>query len=116
MSVNITAEQVRELRERTGAGLMECKKFLQAAQGDINAAIDAMRKAGQAKADKKAGRVAAEGIIVIDIAADNKTGVIVEINCETDFVARDEQFKQFANSVAATALATKTADIQKLAS
>lgn len=112
--MTITAENVRELRERTGAGMMECKKALQAAGGDINAAIEAMRKAGQTKADKKAGRTAAEGIIAIDIGADNKSGIIVEINCETDFVARDENFKQFAQAAVAAALAAKVKDVQSL--
>lgn len=112
--MSITAKLVQDLRERTGAGLMDCKRALEAAQGNIEAAIEAMRKAGQAKADKKAGRVAAEGIVIVKSSSDNKTSVIVEINCETDFVARDEQFKQFAENVAVTALQAKAHDVASL--
>jgi elongation factor Ts len=114
--MSITAEQVRELRERTGAGLMECKKALAAVGGDIDAAIDAMRKAGQTKADKKAGRVTAEGMVVIDIASDSKSAIMLEVNCETDFVGRDENFKQFTTLLASKALAAKIADVSKLGS
>jgi len=96
----ITAAQVKELRERTGAGMMECKKVLTATNGDIEAAIDELRKSGQAKAAKKAGRVAAEGVIVMQASADGKSGFMAEINSETDFVARDENFLAFANMVA----------------
>jgi len=110
----ITAENVRELRERTGAGMMECKRALEAANGDINAAIEAMRKAGQAKADKKAGRVAAEGAIICKTSQNGKTAVMLEINCETDFVARDESFQHFAAAAADTALAAKTEDVEAL--
>jgi len=110
----VTAELVRELRERTGAGMMECKKALEASSGDINVAIEAMRKAGQAKADKKSGRVAAEGIIVINIQADGKAASIVEVNCETDFVGRDSNFKQFAEGVANTVLTQKAKDVTTL--
>lgn len=110
----ITASLVQELRERTGAGMMECKKALVNANGDIETAIEAMRKAGQAKADKKGDRVAAEGIIVVKNSSDNKTAVVIEINCETDFVGRDESFKEFANKVADKALASKTADLAAL--
>lgn len=101
---NISAKLVMELRERTGAGMMECKKFLIATNGDIEAAIMDMRKAGQAKADKKADRVAAEGIVVIARNADGRSAVMVEINSETDFVARDENFTDFSNKVADAAL------------
>lgn len=101
---NITAELVKELRERTGAGMMECKKALVAADGDIEKAIEEMRKSGQAKADKKASRVAAEGIIAVSEAQDKKSLAMVEVNCETDFVARDENFTKFAQLVADTAL------------
>jgi elongation factor Ts len=100
----ITATQVKELRERTGSGMMECKKALTASNGDIDAAIEAMRKSGQAKAAKKAGRVAAEGIIVAMTSAGGKKAVILEINSETDFVARDENFTTFVNAVAKIAL------------
>jgi len=83
----ITAAQVKELRERTGSGMMECKKALVDAEGDMNAAIDALRKTGLAKADKKASRIAAEGLVVVETSDDSKTAAIVEVNCETDFVA-----------------------------
>ncbi|MCE1713866.1 translation elongation factor Ts, partial [Enterobacter hormaechei] len=86
---DITAALVKELRERTGAGMMECKKALVEANGDIELAIDNMRKSGQAKAAKKAGRVAAEGVILVEVSADAKFAAIVELNCETDFVAKD---------------------------
>lgn len=110
----ISAKQVQELRERTGAGLMDCKRALENANGEINAAIELMRKSGQAKADKKAGRVAAEGIILLLTSKDHKFGVIVEINCETDFVARDEQFMRFAEAVIAQALLAKAKDVATL--
>ncbi|MGQ3891171.1 translation elongation factor Ts [Legionella sp. CNM-4043-24] len=104
MSTTISAALVMKLRERTGAGMMECKKFLVATNGDIELAISEMRKAGQAKADKKADRIAAEGVVVIARSTDGRSAVIVEINSETDFVARDENFTTFAERVAATAL------------
>jgi elongation factor Ts len=106
---------VMKLRERTGAGMMECKKFLIASNGDIEQAIIEMRKAGQAKADKKADRIAAEGVIVVARSADGKDAVMLEINSETDFVARDTNFTEFANKVAETALKMKTTDVAKLA-
>ena len=103
--MQITASMVKELRERTGAGMMDCKKALQETAGDIEAAIEAMRKSGIAKAAKKAGRIAAEGTIVVaaDEAAD--AALILEVNCETDFVARDENFQNFAQGLAAALLA-----------
>ncbi|MEC5317906.1 translation elongation factor Ts [Brenneria populi subsp. brevivirga] len=110
----ITAALVKELRERTGAGMMECKKALVEASGDIELAIDNMRKSGQAKAAKKAGRVAAEGIILTNISADGKYGVIVELNCETDFVAKDAGFKAFGEEVAAAALNDRISDVDAL--
>ncbi|MDX5627999.1 MULTISPECIES: translation elongation factor Ts [unclassified Brenneria] len=110
----ITAALVKELRERTGAGMMECKKALVEANGDIELAIDNMRKSGQAKAAKKAGRVAAEGIILTQISADGKYGVIVELNCETDFVAKDAGFKAFGEEVATAALNDRIADVEAL--
>jgi elongation factor Ts len=110
----ITASQVKELRERTGAGMMECKKALVETNGDIEVAIDNMRKSGAAKAEKKAGRVAAEGVIIAKTSDDAKMGVIVEINSETDFVARDDSFKAFASAVVDAALLNKTADINAL--
>ncbi|PWC18441.1 translation elongation factor Ts [Brenneria corticis] len=110
----ITAALVKELRERTGAGMMECKKALVEANGDIELAIDNMRKSGQAKAAKKAGRVAAEGIILTKISADGKYGVIVELNCETDFVAKDAGFKAFGEEVVSAALNDRIADVEAL--
>jgi len=103
--MTITAEAVKQLRERTGAGMMECKKALVEANGDLDTAAENMRKSGLAKADKKASRVAAEGVVVIEKSADGKTGVLVEINSETDFVARGDDFRGFANEVAKAALA-----------
>ncbi len=97
----ITAAQVKELRERTAAGMMDCKKALQEADGDMELAIENMRKNGQAKAAKKAGNIAAEGQIII------KDGVLVEVNCQTDFVAKDDNFLAFANEVADAAAASK---------
>ncbi|MGC7560304.1 translation elongation factor Ts [Pasteurella sp. PK-2025] len=108
----ITASLVKELRERTGAGMMECKKALVEANGDIELAIDNMRKSGQAKAAKKAGRVAAEGVILARVGAG--FGVLVEMNCETDFVAKDAGFLGLANEVADYALANKGVAIEAL--
>lgn len=107
----ITASLVKELRERTGAGMMECKKALVAADGDIEAAVEAMRKSGASKADKKASRVAAEGAIKVQLSDDGKTAVILEVNSETDFVAKDDNFQEFINAVAAAILAAKPADV-----
>ena len=100
---NITAQMVKELRDRTGAGMMECKKALIESKGNMDNAIEAMRKAGQAKADKKSTRVAAEGVINLSIK-DNNTVNMVEINCETDFVAKDENFLEFANTISKLSL------------
>ena len=108
----ITASLVKELRERTGAGMMECKKALVEANGDIELAIDNMRKSGQAKAAKKAGRVAAEGVILARVQ--NGFGVLVEMNCETDFVAKDAGFLGLANEVADFAAAHKGTTIEAL--
>ncbi|MFY7697379.1 MAG: translation elongation factor Ts [Legionella sp.] len=113
--MTISAALVMKLRERTGAGMMECKKFLIATNGDIEQAITEMRKAGQAKADKKADRVAAEGVIVIARTPDQKNAVMLEINSETDFSARDESFTKFANTVVETALQTSAKDVDALA-
>jgi elongation factor Ts len=110
----ITAALVKELRERTGAGMMECKKALVETDGDIETAIENMRKSGQAKAAKKAGRTAADGVIVIKTTADAKSGVIVEVNCETDFVAKDDNFKSFADAVADRVLNSDAADVEAL--
>lgn len=110
----ITASLVKELRERTGVGMMECKKALVAANGDLDQAIEDLRKAGQAKAVKKGDRIAAEGLVVITEAADGKAAGMVEINCETDFVAREETFKQFASLVSKLVLNTKIDDVAAL--
>jgi elongation factor Ts len=112
--MQITAAMVKELRERTGSGRMECKKALTEAGGDIDAAIENMRKSGLAKADKKAGRVAAEGRIAIKISDDGKTAVIAEVNCETDFVSGGDDFLTFVNEVAATALENKPESVEAL--
>ncbi|NIL93063.1 MAG: elongation factor Ts [Woeseiaceae bacterium] len=107
--MSISASMVKELRERTGAGMMECKKALVEADGDLDAAAEILRKTGQAKADKKASRVAADGRIVI--AQEGNTAVMVEVNSETDFVAKDENFVAFTDAVAAAALASGTTDV-----
>ncbi len=110
----ITAALVKELRERTGAGMMECKKMLVETDGDIDAAIESMRKSGAAKADKKADRIAAEGIIALEVGADNKSAVLVEVNCETDFVAKGDDFVGFASDVVKQALESGVADVAAL--
>lgn len=110
--MEITASLVKDLRERTGAGMMECKKALTENKGDIDAAAEWLRKQGLAKADKKASRVAAEGRIVL--AQDGGKAVLVEINSETDFVANDDNFKNFANAVAQAALASGAGDVEAL--
>ncbi len=92
--MNITADSVKQLRERTGAGMMECKKALVETQGDLDAAAELMRKSGLAKADKKAARVAAEGTVAIERSGND--AALVEVNCETDFVARSDEFQAFA--------------------
>jgi len=111
--MSITASMVKELRERTGAGMMECKKALVETGGDLDAAAEALRKAGAAKADKKASRVAADGRVVIK--ANGSKAVITEVNSETDFVAKDENFVAFAEAVATTIAASGKADIGSLA-
>jgi elongation factor Ts len=110
----ISASMVKELRERTGAGMMECKKALVETGGDMDAAVDFLRKSGQAKANKKAGRVAADGRI--EIAVDGKRAAMVEINSETDFVAKDENFVGFTEAVARSALKNKAEDLDALMS
>ena len=112
--MDITAALVKELRERTGSGMMECKKALVEAGGDIDTAAEAMRKAGLAKADKKAGRTAAEGVIAVKSSLDGKQAAMVEVNCETDFVAKGDDFKHFAESVAQAALDSRAADAEAL--
>ena len=110
----VTAAMVKELRERTGAGMMECKKALVETQGDMDAAIESLRKSGLAQADKKASRVAAEGRIALAASGDGRDAVMVEINCETDFVAKDDGFNAFANAVAQSVLAENPADVDAL--
>lgn len=109
----ITASMVKELRDRTGLAMMECKKALTEANGDIELAIDNLRKSGQAKAAKKAGNIAADGAIII--AQDGNKAIIMEVNSQTDFVAKDANFSNFANAVAATALAANETDVAKIA-
>lgn len=112
--MNITADAVKQLRERTGAGMMECKRALVETRGDLDAAAELMRKQGLAKADKKAARVAAEGVVVIEKSADGRTAAMVEINCETDFVAREQDFRAFALAVAVRALAARPVSLEAL--
>ena len=110
----ITASLVKELRERTGSGMMECKKALVETDGDIDAAAELMRKSGAAKADKKAGRVAADGAIKIKVSEDGKSAVILEINSETDFVAKDDNFQAFADEVLDTVAQSKPESVDAL--
>jgi len=112
--MKITAELVKTLRERTGAGMMECKAALVETAGDIDQAADTLRKKGIAKADKKAGRIAAEGTIASALSADGRQGVLVEVNCETDFVASGDDFRRFADEVAQAALALKGDSLEDL--
>ncbi len=110
----ITAALVKELRERTGSGMMECKKALVEVDGDIEAAVELMRKKGLAKADKKADRVAAEGRIVAAVSDDKRQGVLAEVNCETDFVSGGDAFREFADAVARLILREQPADVNAL--
>lgn len=110
--MTISASMVKELRERTGAGMMECKKALVEAGADIDAAVEILRSSGQAKADKKAGRIAAEGRIAI--ASKGSSAAIVEVNSETDFVAKDDNFVAFVDAVVARVLAGKATDVTSL--
>lgn len=112
--MQITASMVKELRERTGSGMMECKKALQEAGGDLDTAIENMRKAGLAKADKKSGRVAAEGRVAVEVSTDGKSAAIVEVNCETDFVSGGDEFLDFVKAVAKTAVDSKPASVEDL--
>jgi elongation factor Ts len=111
---DISAEKVRDLREKTGAGMMDCKKALTAVDGDMEKAIDHLRKEGVVKAAKKAGRATSEGLIVVSIAPDKKTAAIVEVNCETDFVARTDQFQNFINALGEHIVKNKPADLNAL--
>ena len=108
----VTASMVKELRERTGAGMMECKKALVETNGDMDAAIEHLRKSGLAQADKKASRIAADGRIALATSEDNSEVVMVEINCETDFVAKDANFLAFTDAVASNALAATSDDVE----
>ena len=108
----ISAKMVKELRELTGAGMMDCKKALTETDGDMEKAVDFLREKGLAAAAKKSSRIAAEGIVAEAMAEDAKSGVLVEINCETDFVAKNEDFKSFANDVAKQALVSEAADLE----
>jgi elongation factor Ts len=110
----ISAAQVKELRQRTGCGMMECKKALVDADGDMESAAEDLRKSGLAKADKKAGRVAAEGLIIVEVSGDGKSAVMVEVNSETDFVAKKTEFQDFSRAVARRILADSPADTEAL--
>ena len=112
--MSITADTVKQLRERTGAGMMECKKALVETGGNLDAAAELMRKQGLAKADKKATRIAAEGVIAVERSTDGLAAAMVEVNCETDFVARGEDFRAFAKAVAARAVAERPQTLDAL--
>jgi elongation factor Ts len=103
--MTITAEQVKQLRDQTGAGMMECKKALSEAAGDLGKAVDLLRKAGMAQADKRSGRSASEGLVDAYIHAGNRVGVLIEVNCETDFVARTDEFAKLVRDLALQACA-----------
>lgn len=111
---NISAAMVKELRERTGLGMMECKKALVEAEGDIERAIDDLRKSSGMKAAKKASRTAADGVVAVKVADDNSYALAVEVNSETDFVARDDNFLSFVNTVLEKAFAAKATDVAEL--
>lgn len=113
--MTITAETVKTLRERTGAGMMECKRALVETGGDLDAAAELMRKSGLAKADKKAARTAAEGVLAVARSADGKTAALAEVNCETDFVAREPVFQAFAAAVAEAALSAGATEPESIA-
>lgn len=112
--MNIIAAQVKELRQRTGAGMMECKQALIETNGDVEAAIDVLRKTGRTKAAKKSGRIAAEGIIAIKTSDDNKTAIMIEVNTETDFASRDEKFRTFVNKIVTLGLENGVTDLSGL--
>ena len=113
--MQITAAMVKELRERTGAGMMDCKRALTEAEGDPEKAIAIMRLAGQAKADKKAGRITAEGVVAIEVDSSGRRAAMVEVNCETDFVAKEAAFRGFVDAVCARVLASNPVDLNALA-
>jgi elongation factor Ts len=110
----VTASMVKQLREMTGAGMMDCKKALGETDGNMDEAVEFLRKKGMAGADKKAGRTAAEGVIAVAISDDKKKAAIAEVNCETDFVAKGDEFKGFADEVAAVILKTGVTDVDAL--
>ena len=112
--MSISADTVKQLRERTGAGMMECKKALVETGGDLDAAAELMRKQGLAKADKKATRIAAEGVIAVERSADGLAAAMVEVNCETDFVAREHDFRAFARAVAGRAVVERPQTLDAL--
>lgn len=112
--MTITAGLVKELRERTGSGMMECKKALMETDGDVDLAIETLRKKGSAQAEKKAGNIAAEGRIVIKTTSNNKRAIILELNSQTDFVSRDESFKEFADQVALVALEQNISGVDQI--
>ena len=112
----ISLETVKELREKTSAGMMDCKKALQESNGDLEAAIDYLRKKGLATAAKKAGRVAAEGTIVVTTSGDSKSHAVVEVNCETDFVTKTEDFQNYSKEIAELIVNEKPADLDALLS
>ncbi|HZT03583.1 MAG TPA: translation elongation factor Ts [Steroidobacteraceae bacterium] len=112
--MSITADTVKQLRERTGAGMMECKRALVETGGDLDAAAELMRKQGLAKADKKATRIAAEGVIAVERSSDGLTAAMVEVNCETDFVAREQDFRAFSKAVAGRVVAERPQTLEAL--
>ena len=112
--MQITALMVKELRDRTGAGMMDCKRALTEAGGDLEKAVELMRLSGQAKADKKAGRITAEGVVAIRVDAAGRHAAMVEVNCETDFVAKEAAFRGFVDAVCARVLASAPADVDEL--
>jgi elongation factor Ts len=112
--MSISAQQVKELRERTGLGMMECKSALAETNGDMEAAADLLRKKAGAKVEKKAGRIAAEGAIGVNVSADRKTAAMVEVNCETDFVAKGDDFMAYAATAATRVVAGRPSDVEAL--
>lgn len=112
--MQITASMVKELRDRTGAGMMECKRVLTQSKGDMDSAVELMRKSGLAKADKRASRIAAEGVVSSAISADGRQAAIIEVNCETDFVSKGDEFRNFARAVVSQILAKSLASLEDL--
>ena len=110
----VTASLVKELREKTGAGMMDCKKVLTETDGDMEKAAELLRERGIAKAAKKSSRIAAEGLVVAYVSEDKKTGAVVEVNAETDFVAKNEEFKTFANDIACQVVKENPANVEEL--